>query len=94
MDKDALQATNHTCRISDKRLIRIVIALLTLMILFSCWHYCWYRYHILTDLVRESRCETMEVECRLELSIAYKEDELARLRPPDINTDIIKDGAK
>lgn len=75
-----------------KFLLRFITGALMLIILFSCFDYVCYRYRILSDLLTVSRCETREVELRLKLSEIYYEDEKARLRPPEPNTDFIKDG--
>ena len=89
-----------------KFLLRFATGLIILMILFSLWHYCWYRYHILTDLVTQSRCETKtaqcekeEVELRLDLSKLYHQKELKEAREKGFELQPIekpksKDGVK
>jgi len=85
-------------------IFRYVLVAIMLMVLFSCTHYVWYRYHVLTNLVTESRCETMEVELRLDMSQMYHDRELQAEKDkpfalipfenrPDMTMDN-KDGAK
>jgi len=81
MDKDtALKEANRSqawqWRRGDKFILRFVALLILMMLLFSCSHYVWYRYHIETDAVTNAHAEKAEIQMRLDLSNMYHDKEM------------------
>jgi len=72
----------------------LVTAIFVGLLVTCCGHYAWFRWTMEAKRVELLEHEVKDSAYRLELSKIYYEDELAALRPPDINIDFIEEGGE